>query len=228
MKEQRIQAILYDFDGIMVDSFVNCFEAYKLICDYLNHPRFSFEEFKEWYDPAWMHNLNRLAKGKTLKEENIKHIQSMYIEVMQNGSAEFHPGTLDLVHWAKSHCKQGIVSGGYKKDMVPRLQKEHLLSYFPVIIDHQDGYIKPHPKPMQMALNILQITPDRVAYIGDMAIDVAFARNANIGTVVLCTAGWESPKSIEKSLAKYQVQPDHIVNSHDALLFLMQSYNGYL
>lgn len=84
-----IKAIIFDFDGVIVDSFDNNYFVYKEICRLLNKnfPSSNVEEFREWYDSYWPHNFRRIGiteeseskKGEKIFRETLPKLEvSLY------------------------------------------------------------------------------------------------------------------------------------------------------
>lgn len=114
--------------------------------------------------------------------------------------------------------KMGIVSNtmfpAFAIDDV--LAHDGLLEWFPVRIYSSDvGYMKPHPKIFQAALDQLGVRADRTIFVGDrIGKDVKGASRLGM-TTVLITHNGKTPGG--------KPRPDHTINRLSQLLPLVES-----
>ncbi|MGB0720087.1 MAG: HAD family hydrolase [Bdellovibrionales bacterium] len=156
----------------------------------------------EWLDDTafktsrlWMWLFERKAQGPILlpaPDEDIKPPKSIIvhkaIHKLRRKDVELLvepcPGIYSVLALLKKHdIPMALVSNGlgkgYGQDIVQRFG---LGSYFPITIFREDiKKSKPHPEPLLLALQNLNVTPDAndvIWYIGDRHKDVTAAHNA--------------------------------------------------
>ena len=93
--------------------------------------------------------------------------------------SEVRPGTRSMLAATAEFAQIGVIT------MAPRTYAERLLRYHalavPVLVAYRDVSrleLKPHPRPILLAAELLHVPPARVIYVGDEIRDVVAARRA--------------------------------------------------
>ena len=165
------QAILFDMDGILVDSFESWLSALNESLIAFHHQPISRSQFQQRY---WGHDLHDtlVAMGYTLDiipfcNATYKHHLDkvvMYPDV---------PSTLDQL----SFYKKAVITNTPNLCTEQILNKFDLLSYFDVIVTIDDvARGKPFPDSILKACDLLGLRPQDVVVIGDTVNDVQAGR----------------------------------------------------
>lgn len=198
MKEKlkHPEAVFFDWDGTLVDSYGFLNDAHSHVLSALGFPPFRQDEFKEYfgkpreilYATIYKH---RSEEAKTLFEKYVNE---------NSDKLKFMPAAdriLDLLTSRK--IKLGVVSN--KKGSIVRREIENFgwSSRFSIVVAAGEAIAdKPSPEPLLKALTITDHLESRETawYVGDTEIDMKCAQEARCPAVLL-TAG-EDMAAIEK------------------------------
>ena len=186
-----IKAVLFDFDGVLVDSAEINFEAKRRL--FLPFGlELSEQEFKElWVSPSSgkktgikyfvkLHGLN--ADVQELREKQKPIFVALYRE-----KAELMPGALSLIKELKAkHLPIAIVSSNHRYNIDVVLQKFNLQRCFDAIISAEDcNKWKPHPEPYLKAIKKLGVKPENVLALEDSIMGVQSAKKAGCKCIAM-------------------------------------------
>ena len=166
-------AILFDMDGVLVDSLDSWFASLNAALKAFNHKEITKEEFIEKY---WGHDLNDNLEKMGLNEEvgrfcnNIygHHVNEIYI----------YPNTKEALRKLKGY-KKGIITNTPKECAFQILKKFDIERYFDIVITSDEVYkAKPSPEIVLKACELLGVKPRDVVLIGDTNSDVKAGRAA--------------------------------------------------
>jgi HAD superfamily hydrolase (TIGR01662 family) len=166
--------------------------------------------------PALLAKHRRL--GMNLSEEQWSDVLSRCVPVVR----QYFQVDEEAVSVMRALHANGIKLGIVSNTMFPAfaiddvLEHDGLLEWFPVRIYSSDvGYMKPHPKIFEMALDQLGVRADRTIFIGDrMDNDVRGASRLGM-TTVLITRNGKTPRG--------RPRPDHAITRLSQLLPLVES-----
>lgn len=134
------------------------------------------------------------------------------------------PDAMKVLH--KNNIKVGIVTNAFQPMSLRDIEmKAHgILDYFPDCrLSAADvGYLKPHPKIFEAAMQCLGTTPEETLFVGDNPVaDIAGAQGAGLRAVMRV-------KHPTQPLISGLVVPDGAINSlNDLLLLLDKWYPGW-
>ena len=184
-----IKAIIFDVDGVLVDSVGILIDYYQKTAKVLGlrvPPR--IELLKLLGRP-----LDEIVKT-TWPGKDLKLIMSTYRKFFLDGSITIPPvkGAAESVKKCKqSGFKIGIVSSKIKFFIKRHLKEANFdLNLFDAIVSAEDTEKnKPDPEPLIYACNLLNVRPEEVIYIGDALADFESARGAKIKFIGVLTGG---------------------------------------
>ena len=181
-----IKAVIFDIDGVLIDSF----EAnHKFFCDLLKKFGHNFYD-KEEYRHHFHVPMKGLIKhsSKLEDEEEIEKIwragrdkEVPYPHKLLTAPEQMN----EIIEKLSKDYKLGIVSGRVRESIysVPQLKK--LEEYFKVVVAYQDtDNHKPHPDPLLLAAQKLGISPEECVYIGDAESDIVAAKAAGMKSIM--------------------------------------------
>jgi len=186
-----IKNILFDIDGTLIGQKIR--GDITLRTFYLeNKEKFDNVSEKEFFN-LWLNagkiNFQQFLKGEISFEEKIT---SQILEVFKHSSSEIdrHKANMifnkflplyeenlqlyeDVIPCLEDLKKEGyhlgIISNGHSEDQRKKLNKFGIKDYFSTIVISGDiGFAKPNPKIFLESINILNVDPQDVIYIGDM------------------------------------------------------------
>lgn len=173
-----IKAVLFDFDGTLIDTNDLIFESYrKAYREVLNH-EMSMEEILFLYGkPLYSSLINKYGKETG---ERMYEIYRAYNEVNHDLLAKGFEGATEGVKLISDMgYKTGIVTSK-RLHMVERgLKIMNLQDIFDVIITPDDtDRSKPAPEPVLCGCKKLGVKPEEAIYVGDSIFDMEAGKSA--------------------------------------------------
>lgn len=158
----QIEAVIFDFDGVIVDTEPLHYAAFERVLKPLGL-YFTWEEYVETYigfddRDAFRHAFSSI--GEVLSQETlhslIRQKAAIFQEVIQSNVSAY-PGVLDLVFHLHAHkTPLAICSGALRVDIDPILAMLGIARYFDVIVTADDvAASKPDPECYQRAFQLL-------------------------------------------------------------------------
>lgn len=204
--------LLFDYDGVLIDSLPHVFAVYKEIGRELGIKEFMNITSGDFFELHWHKTFQKVGKGHP---EILAKSHEIYMREMQARKTKIGPipGIKDVIATLKQRNYQlGIVSNNHKELIEDRLGNHGLLSYFDVIVDASAPALKPDPIQLRMAMQELGADTNSTLFIGDMDDDVVAARAADVRFIGV-TWGYHSPHRIKGA--------DFIINKPEELLVLL-------
>lgn len=200
---RRTQAVLFDLDGTLLDSFQSHYRVYRHVFTDLGLP-FDVQAYARYYSPNWYIFYGRMGLPKARWPEADRlwlHYYSREAPDRRQGADQALAAVL------ASGRALGLVTSGDRSRVERDLQRMGWTSQFLVVICGGDtADRKPKPAPLQAGLDQLQVPASRAAYVGDTVEDVTMGKAAGVLTVAVL-GGFSSKETLE------QTQPDVLVSS---------------
>lgn len=179
-----MQAILFDWDGTLVDSLGAFHRANATVMAAFGLP---FDEvlYRRHYVPDWRLMYRRLGvPGDRLDEANELWHATFATDGDDLIAFDGVAGALGRLRDAGK--KLGIVTAGHRAIVVPQLERTGLADLLTTRVFGDDLEVdKPDPAPLRMALDLLDLAdrPDEVAYVGDAPTDMQMAKAVGVRAV---------------------------------------------
>lgn len=183
-----IKLIIFDYDGVIMDSFPAVYEVYKIICRRLGKkcPE-SLDEFRKVYGHSSTECYKNLGFSE---EEKIKGniIFKEEISKKEIGAFEGITGVLKELH---KNYKLIIVSSTYEEEVKQRLRKVGLFDYFDLVIG-KESHIGRFEKTeaIKKVLKEFGIKEDEALLVGDRNVDFIEGTKAGLKNILLVDYGW--------------------------------------
>jgi len=193
-----IQAVLFDFNGVLVDDEPQHCEALQRVLaeDGITLSR---DEYYAHYlgldDRTGFVEAYRRAQ-RTLTTEWVKHLidkkSQIYLDLVSN-TLKMVPGAQEFVRAAAQHFRLGIVSGALRREIESLLSRAQLMLQFEVIVAAGEvPQSKPHPASYLAALRAFNdrspIKAANCVVIEDSLHGLQAARAAGMPCVTLTTS----------------------------------------
>ena len=206
-----IKAVLFDVDGVLINTFEANLRFYQDIMKALGKEPITREIFLKMFHLSFRDTLktflnieskDELEKIIEFSRENISYPKELVQSI---------PNVFEVVLKLKDKYKLGIVSSRRNRQTkykIPQLQE--LLPHFDTLVFCEDvENVKPHPEPLFLAAKNLGLDPKECVYIGDAETDMHAAEAAGMhmitfadcvkGNATVCTYAFnELPDLIEK------------------------------
>jgi phosphoglycolate phosphatase len=179
-RPQALRAVLFDWDGTLVNSAETSYRAYVSLFTELGI-RFDRDEYRRTYSPNW----HRTYEALGLQRERWAEADTLWLRFFAQETNELLPGVKEaLARLRAAGHAQGIVSSGERARVTSEMQAFEVDQFFTEVVCGDDTLErKPDPWPLRLALARMGIRPDEAAYVGDSPEDVQMARSASVYTV---------------------------------------------
>ena len=205
-----IKAVIFDIDGVLIDSFEANFKFYQDLMILAGHRPPTPKEFQPLFHLSMIDVIKTFTKLTSDRE--IKRIW----EMGQGKSVNHHFELLtmpkdvnEIINTLSQNYSLGIVTSrirAYEFSGMARLQK-----YFKITVSFLDtANHKPHPEPLLLAAKKLGIKPGNCVYIGDVENDAKAGKAAGMKTIIYpknkinnadaCTTSFNKLPELIKSL----------------------------
>jgi len=157
-----LDAVIFDFDGIIVDSEPLHFQAFNEVLKPLNKS-FSWDVYCEQYIGFDDRDAFRTAfknEGLCAKELHrlIREKAKAFQRLVHEGKANPLPGAVELIKSLPPNLPVALCSGALREDIDPIIEQLGITAFFDVIVTADDtSRSKPDPAPYRLALDQLGI-----------------------------------------------------------------------
>lgn len=180
------KAILFDFDGTIIDSNRVTIASLKRSFHHFRFPIPSQKAFEASFGfkiPDVLKQLQPQLSGSQLLSlfEYYKKISSRSLNQIT-----IIPGAIEALATLQKMFRLGVVTSRSKESVETLLTMHNLDKYFSVVYDREDvTKHKPDPEGIFLAMKQLSVTSSEVMYIGDAAVDIETAHNAGILCIII-------------------------------------------
>jgi HAD superfamily hydrolase (TIGR01509 family) len=166
-------AILFDLDGVLVDSFNAWLAALNDALKLHKHKELTRQEFIDMY---WGHDLfDNIEKMELTYEvgESCNNFYKNHIEKIK-----IYPETKEVLSRLKNYRK-GVITNTPKDSAIKVLKQFDIYKYFDIVLTSNDVKMsKPNPEIVIKSCKILNVNPKNVVLIGDTKSDVEAGNSA--------------------------------------------------
>ena len=173
-----MEAVLFDWDGTLVDSLPALFEANVAVMAAFGLP-FDEAAYRHHYAPDW----RAMYRDLGVPADRLDEANDRWLAALERGTASrLFEGVPDaLQRLARDGRRLGIVTAGHRSVVEPQIATLGLGGIFDVVVYGDDLPVhKPDPAPLRHALDALGLVgrPAAAAYVGDVPDDMRMARVA--------------------------------------------------
>jgi HAD superfamily hydrolase (TIGR01549 family) len=177
-----IDTILFDWDGTLIDTAEQAFEAFQKSLADLGMA-LAPEVYEQIYSPNWYSMYEALH----LPKEKWEEADDGWLRHYADDRSRLIPGIdAALIELTTRNFALGIVTSGSRSRVLREMDALGLKNAFRVIVCSDDvANKKPHPEGLEIAMKQLEKEPDRCCYIGDSPDDIEMGRRARVLTVAI-------------------------------------------
>ncbi|RJQ15526.1 HAD family hydrolase [Candidatus Woesearchaeota archaeon] len=207
----KIKAIVFDYDGVIVDSFPIVHTIYHRICaQFGKHCPLDFQDFKKVYGVSSQKFLTE--SGFTDEEKNQANL--LFKKLILEHTPPFFPDIAEVIEvLAKTHTLF-VVTANHMEEVVAKMNALGVVHCFKEIIGSQLAGPMKKVDPLKALLQNYHYASEEVVMIGDRDPDYIHAKEAGFLHVILVDYGWgyskdkypqkipiKKPKDIVKAIA---------------------------
>jgi phosphoglycolate phosphatase len=219
MKEddlKAVEAILFDFEGTLVDFQWNLEQALRETLETLAASGFPVDRLQAKKYSTLMKEATEMASKIGQSPDEVRErIGTIYDRFDGDALTRWNlrSEARDFLHRLQRRgVKTGLVSNVGKKTLEKALQKLDLHRLFNVMVTRNDvKTLKPSGEGINLALNRLQVSNEKALYVGDSLDDIQAAKEAGLKVIVIL--GGENPRADLLS-----AKPDFLIRNFGELL----------
>src|SRR3989338_4080209 len=194
---QKTKLIIFDYDGVLVDTFhLACSAYYAIFKEFNIKTNFSTEQFKDFFEVNWIKNLAVLGISE---KKDIEKCEFIFRSIVAdpNRKVKIYSNIEPILKQLKNKgYKLAVLSNNYEDIIKKHLQKNKVLHYFDKIADVKYG-LKPDTKGILKLLDEFKLKPDEAVMIGDMDGDIIMAKNAKLKKAIGVSWGFHNHKKLK-------------------------------
>ena len=188
---EKVEAVIFDLDGVLVDTAVYHFQAWKRLAKELGFD-FTETENERLKGVSRIDSLRLILNwaGRAVSTEEETRLatlkNSWYLELVSTMKVgDVLPGTEDLLLNLKKAGKK-IALGSASKNAQLILEKVGIVHYFDAIIDGNGvRQSKPHPEVFLRGAEALRIPPDKCVVFEDAQAGIDAAKAAGMKVIAV-------------------------------------------
>ncbi|HHJ34790.1 MAG TPA: HAD family hydrolase [Gammaproteobacteria bacterium] len=185
---QKINTVLFDLDGTLIDTAPDMAAALEILCDEEQQARLPFSEVRPVVSDGSI-ALVKLAFGNELDTATGERLKTRYLQIYQDNLAT-HSQLFDemndlLTQLEQSNIKWGVVTnkpGWLTEPLMASLGLDQRAAC--IVSSDSTTHRKPHPEPMYYACELTGSIPEECVYVGDAQRDIEAGHNAGMKTVI--------------------------------------------
>jgi phosphoglycolate phosphatase len=210
--------IVFDFDGTLVDTlpltmeFINKYCIAKFECDPIETEEFRSNTISNVIigHIGWLN----LISSPLLLSHLVSQCTTFFEE--NKDKITFFPGAEKLLELLASKYSLAIITSGETKIVAQTLEKYRLSPVIKDVYSDRFSLFSGKEVTIEKFLEIHQLSPDEVVYVGDDTDDVSACRKTGV-KIISVTWGYNTRDFLE------QAEPDYLVDSFDDLELTIDS-----
>ncbi|MDO9028274.1 MAG: HAD family hydrolase [Candidatus Roizmanbacteria bacterium] len=193
-KLKAISAIVFDWDGTLLDSFWAGFNAFKKMFKQYGLD-ITQECFQQHYSPDW----HILYEKMGLRSSDWNEADLLWSKYYALEDCKLFDGALDVVrHLYSANYRIGILTGGYRKRVEKEVRQLGLKEFVSAIVFGDDTtFKKPNPRVLESVLEKLNVSSAGAMLVCDSVTDIRMGKTVGVSTIAI-----ESGYSTSEFLAR--------------------------
>ncbi len=193
-----IEAVIFDFDGVIADSIGTIFKICEAVCKEMGIEFYdSISDFTKNLDGNYKHFYLKLGiKEKDSGKAN--RIYKKHFLKLGEGIGLFEGVEEVLYLLKKKGFKIGICSNTHEFIVRTLLKRFGIEKYVDAVIGGKDiNKLKPDPALIILVIEKLGVEADHTAYVGDMEVDMLAGKAAKVGRLIAVTYGYHTREMLD-------------------------------
>lgn len=182
----KIQAVLFDLDGTLIDTAADLCEALNTVLVKNGYPEKQLEQIKPLVSSGVKGMLLAILPDEDAQnlEYYCQQILDYYLQHIDKHSTYFAGVQTTINALKQQNINWGIITNKPQKFTHPLLKKMNIVADV-VVCGDTCTKSKPHPEPLLYACEQLNIPPGKCLFVGDDNKDMQAGKNAGIKTVAV-------------------------------------------
>lgn len=178
-----ITTILFDVDGVLIDSFEANLKYFQDLFSQFNFERPTREDYLNLFHKPMRDVIKIWTKLSEEETEKIYRFGMGSTIPYDISLASIPNGVEEVLEIFSKNYNLGVVTSRVRESVFegPRNNLSHIRKYFKVVVSFEDTENhKPHPDPLLFAAGKFDSDPKTCVYIGDTESDMVAARSAEM------------------------------------------------
>ena len=175
--------VLFDWDGVLLDSLGAAFNVYNRIFTRIGTKRLTKDEYLELQSPNWYDFYGKVGLPTSLWNE----VDREWLRLYEEENPDLHPDAIRcLTALKEGGLKLALVSNGSRARVESELSRFDINRFFGVVVSSEKKEeLKPSPVMLQRALAALGLAPADTVYVGDSPADIQAAKSARVPSIAI-------------------------------------------
>jgi HAD superfamily hydrolase (TIGR01509 family) len=213
--KSRLAGVLFDWDGTLLDSYHADSQAYLAMFRELRLP-WGIKELNAHYSPDW-YTVYRAAGIPNDQWEEADRLWRAYY--LQHPS-KLMPGTRRVLRALGRRHRLGLVTSGDRARVMKQLRNFALTPWFSARVCGGDTcQRKPHPAPLLLALEQMELRPQECVFVGDTSEDLEMSRAVGM-TAIAVLGSFPTEKRLRAA------KPEYLLDGLEKLPALLRTIAG--
>jgi HAD superfamily hydrolase (TIGR01549 family) len=179
--KNSIEAVLFDWDGTLLDSYDADSAAYLAAFREMGIP-FTLEDLEQHYSP----NGYAVYRAAKLPRARWPDANKAWRAQYANHKPKLIGGVQRVLAHVSMRYRMGLVTSGDRDRVHRQLREFGLTRLFRARVCAEDTtQRKPHPAPLRLALRQMDLRPEASVYVGDSSHDLEMARRAGVKAIAV-------------------------------------------
>ncbi len=192
-----VEAVLFDFEGTLVDFQWNLKGAVQETLERLNALGFPVDQLQGKKYSLLKNEAIAIAPEIGRSQDQVKEeIDTIYDRFDADALSRWslRPQAKDFLFFLKaSDIQSGLVSNVGRKALREAIKKLGLSSLFNIMVSRNDvRHLKPNGEGIRLALNGLKVPEEKALFVGDSIDDIQAAKEAGLRVIIIL--GGENPR----------------------------------
>jgi HAD superfamily hydrolase (TIGR01662 family) len=201
MNGMKARGVMFDWDGVLLDSLGAAFNVYNKIFAGLGTKALTKDEFLRLQSPNWYDFYIKAG----IPEAQWNQVDEQWLRLYEEERPDLQPDAVGcLERLRKEGFRLALVSNGSKGRVEREVAEFKLAMFFDsVLCGERKEELKPSPAMLEKTLVALRLDPAGAFYVGDSPADIQASKNAGVPSIAIA----RGPIQEERLRAE---NPDHV------------------
>jgi beta-phosphoglucomutase len=222
---RRISAVVFDMDGVLLDSAPSHNQAFQEVFRPLGIHDFDYRRYAGWKTADVIETVLKRAGHETPAHRvaELAAEKSRLAREKINENNPVNPDSITVLHHLSKKYRLGLASSGSRPSIAAFLSSTGCAPVFGSVLCGDDvSRAKPHPEIYLRAFSNLGVAPDAAMVVEDAVAGIQAARAAGAGVVTgvngTCPAAQLTEAGADRIVCSVSELPEFLCNVNDSVI----------